>query len=146
MGRSRFHHKRHQRGSSTQRGAQRDTVFPTGPIFAAKEDSVPILQINFKLNVPANEYASDCQNFLQAIAAVSGLRWKIWILNEQDNEAGGIYCFDTEEALNDYLSGPIVAQLANYPAIRDVTVKRFDVMEQLTSATRGPIATMAARQ
>jgi hypothetical protein len=107
---------------------------------------VPILQINFKLNVPADAYASNCQSVVQAIADVPGLRWKIWILNEQEKEAGGIYSFDTEQALNNYLSGPIVAQLKNHPAFSDVTAKRFDVMEELTSTTRGPVSSVAAAQ
>ena len=107
---------------------------------------MPILQISFKLNVHTNEYASGCQAVVQAIAAVSGLHWKIWILNEQEKEAGGIYFFDTEQSLSDYLSGPIVAQLRQHPALSDVTVKRFDVMGELTSATRGPVSKMAATQ
>jgi len=107
---------------------------------------MPILQINFKLNVPAEEYASSCQGASQAIAGVAGLRWKIWILNEQEKEAGGIYFFDTEQSLSDYLSGPIVAQLRQHPALTDVIVKRFDVMQELTSATRGPVSKMAATQ
>jgi len=107
---------------------------------------MPILQINFKLNVPAGEYASSCQGVAQAIASVAGVRWKIWILNEQEKEAGGIYFFDTEQSLSDYLSGPIVAQLRKHPGVRDVAVKRFDVMEDLTSTTRGPVSHMAATQ
>ena len=106
---------------------------------------MPILQINFKLNVPADQYASSCQGVAQVIADVSGLRWKIWILNEQENETGGIYFFDTQQSLRDYLSGPIVEQLRSHPALTDVTVKRFDVMEELTSATRGPVSIMAAQ-
>jgi hypothetical protein len=107
---------------------------------------MPILQINFKLNVPAEEYASSCQGVAQAIASVAGLRWKIWILNEQEKEAGGIYLFDTERSLSDYLSGPIVAQLRKHPGLRDATVKRFDVMEDLTSTTPDPVSHMAATQ
>jgi len=107
---------------------------------------MPILQINFKLNAPAEQYASSCQGVAQAIAGVAGLRWKIWILNEQEKEAGGIYFFDTEKSLSDYLSGPIVAQLKKHPGVRDVTAKRFDVMENLTSITRGPVSHKAATQ
>jgi len=107
---------------------------------------VPILQINFKLNVPADAYVSNSLGVAQAIAQVAGLRWKIWILNEQEQEAGGLYFFDTEQALNEYLSGPIVAQLGNHPAIRDASFKRFDVIEELTTATRGPVSAMAATQ
>jgi hypothetical protein len=105
---------------------------------------MPILQINFKLNVPADLYTSSCHSVVQAIANVPGLRWKIWILNEPAQEAGGIYLFDTEQSLNDYLSGPIVAQLKTHPAITNVSIKQFNAIEDLTTITRGPISTMAA--
>jgi hypothetical protein len=109
-----------------------------------RRTAVPILQINFKLNVPADAYVSSCQGVVQAIAEVSGLGWKIWILNEHEKEAGGIYFFNTEQALSDYLSGPIVVQLKNHPSLTDVTVKRFEVIEELTSTTRGPVSTVTA--
>jgi len=40
---------------------------------------VPILQINFHLNISGEEYSASCESFAPAIAAVPGLRWKIWI-------------------------------------------------------------------
>lgn len=107
---------------------------------------MPILQINFKLNVPADAYIANCQNVVSAISDVAGLRWKIWILNEKASEAGGIYCFDSEDSLKDYLSGPIVGGLKQNPAVTNVSAKRFDVLEDLTRVTRGPIAaTLATR-
>ena len=54
---------------------------------------MPILQINFKLNVPSAEYRKVVKSVVQAIADVPGLVWKVWLLNEQDGEAGGIYFF-----------------------------------------------------
>ena len=105
---------------------------------------MPILQVNFKLNVPLAEYQEMCKSFTQPIAEVPGLQWKIWLLNEQENEAGGIYLFSSEQALNDYLSGPIVAQIKSHPAFREISVKRFGVMEDVTAATRGPGLARAA--
>ena len=107
---------------------------------------MPILQTNFTLNVPADAYASASRDVAQAIADVPGLRWKIWLLNEREKEAGGLYFFETESALNEYLSGPVVGQLRNHPAITDVTVKRFDVLGELTSVTRGPVFRAATAQ
>ena len=107
---------------------------------------MPILQINFKLNVPAAEYAKICQSVAQPIADVPGLRWKVWLLNEREKEAGGIYLFDTEQALNDYVAGPIVAQVKSHPALQDLSAKKFDVMEEVTAVTRGPVSAMAAAQ
>jgi hypothetical protein len=105
---------------------------------------MPILQINFKLNVPADEYHRICESVAQAIADVPGLRWKVWLLNEREKEAGGIYLFQDEQALNNYLSGPIVAQIKSHPALQDLSAKRFDVMEEVTAMTRGPIHAMSA--
>jgi Putative mono-oxygenase ydhR len=105
---------------------------------------MPILQVNFKLNVPIAEYRKICDAVAQPIADVPGLQWKVWLLNEQENEAGGIYLFKDEQALNDYLSGPIVSQIKSHPAFQELNVKRFDVMEDVTAVTRGPIPTLAA--
>jgi Putative mono-oxygenase ydhR len=105
---------------------------------------MPILQINFKLNVSTAEYQKICESVAQAIADVPGLRWKVWLLDEKEKEAGGIYLFQDEEALNNYLSSPIVAQIKNHPALQGLSAKRFDVMEEVTAVTRGPIPAMAA--
>jgi hypothetical protein len=107
---------------------------------------MPILQINFKLNVPAAEDDKVCRSLAQAMADVPGLRWKVWLLNEREKEAGGIYLFETDKALDDYLTGPIVAQVKTHPALRDISAKKFDVMPEVTAITRGPVPAMAASQ
>lgn len=103
---------------------------------------MPILQVNFKLNVPTAEYEKICASVAQSFADVPGLQWKIWILNEQGKEAGGIYLFKDKQALNNFLSGPLVAKVKTLP-FRDVSMKQFDVMEAVTAVTHGPIQAMA---
>lgn len=105
---------------------------------------MPILQTNFKLNVSSSEYQEMCKSLADTFAAVPGLQWKIWLLNERENEAGGIYLFGSEQALHDFLSGPIVSQLKGHPAFRDISVKLFDVMDGVTAVTRGPVSAAAA--
>lgn len=105
---------------------------------------MPVLQVNFKLNVSSAEYQEMCKSLARAFADVPGLQWKVWLLNEQEKEAGGIYLFNSEQALNDYLSGPIATQVKGHPALRDITVKRFDVMDEVTAVTRGPVSVAAA--
>lgn len=106
---------------------------------------MPILQVNFSLNTSIAEYRALCEAVQSAFVNLPGLQWKIWILNEKQNEAGGLYCFESNQAIDDYLSGPIVAQLKSYSALANVSMKRFEVMEELTLATRGPVpATIAA--
>lgn len=101
--------------------------------------SEKILQINFKFNVSGEEYDKAVSPIAESIAAVNGLRWKVWIVNEAESEAGGIYLFDDESSVQAYLAGPIVDNIKKHPALSDISAKVFDVMEGPTAVTRGPL-------
>ncbi len=98
-----------------------------------------VLQINFKFNVPRADYEQAVAPLATPIAAVAGLRWKVWLMNEAESEAGGIMLFDDEASTKAYLDGPIVAQIVSHPALSDFSVKQFDVIEEETAVTRGPV-------
>jgi hypothetical protein len=97
-----------------------------------------ILQINFKLNVPVAEYQKMAASVAHAFLDVPGLRWKIWLVNPATQEAGGIYLFDSRASLDAYLNGPLVAQLRGLTSIRDISMKQFEIMPEVTAVTRGP--------
>ena len=103
-----------------------------------------ILQINFKYRSATADYENLCGSIAEAFARVPGLRWKVWLLNDREKEAGGIYLFESEQAANDFLSGPLVAQVKSHPALYDLSAKPFDVMADATAITRGPVSAMAA--
>jgi len=98
-----------------------------------------IMQLNFKFSVSGSEYEQAVSPLASQIAAVAGLRWKVWLMNEAESEAGGIMLFDDEASVKAYLEGPIVAQVTSHPALSDFSVKQFDVMEKVTAITRGPV-------
>jgi hypothetical protein len=98
-----------------------------------------IVQINYKLNTDKANYVNLAHPAAQVIAAVEGLQWKIWLFNEAEGGAGGIYLFDSQEAAQRFLQGPIPAGLRENPAFSDITVKLFETVEDLTQVTRGPI-------
>ena len=97
-----------------------------------------ILQINFNLNVPVAEYQKMVDSVAHAFLDVPGLKWKIWLINPAAQEAGGIYLFDSQASLDAYLDGPLVAQLRGLPSIRNISMKQFEVMPEVTALTRGP--------
>jgi hypothetical protein len=101
--------------------------------------AVKVLQINFKFSATSAELANEFAPLVNDIAAASGLRWKIWIINEQEREAGGIYLFDDEGSVQTYLGGPIVAGLKAHPALSEISAKVFDVLGDFTTVTRGPM-------
>lgn len=101
--------------------------------------TTPILQINLTYTGSEVELR---QNFAQAaalIAAFPGLVWKVWLINPDTQEAGGIYCFEDAAALTAYLQSPIVAALQANPIVTDIQVKTFSAIAPLTDLTRGPV-------
>jgi len=105
-----------------------------------KPNDPKILQINLKYNdLTAEEYVQSVSPLAGDIAAVGGLIWKVWIINEETQEAGGIHLFEDEASLNAHLKGPIVAQLTSHPNLSDFSVKQSGVMVEPTSIIRGPI-------
>jgi len=105
----------------------------------AENMSGKILQLNFKFNVTGEEYEKAVTPLANEFAALSGLKWKIWMINEAEQEAGGIYLFENEASAKAYLEGPLAAQVTSHPALSDFSVKLFDVMGDLTTITRGPV-------
>ncbi|MDQ2912153.1 MAG: YdhR family protein [Chloroflexota bacterium] len=106
--------------------------------------SQTIVQINFKFTSRADDYTKLVAPFADPIAAVPGLDWKVWLVNEKNHEAGGIYLFRDEPSANAYLNGEIVMGLKKQPTLMDISAKVFDVVEDLTHKTRGPIKTAVA--
>ncbi len=98
-----------------------------------------ILQINFKFSVSPSELAEGFAPLAEPIAAVAGLRWKIWSLNEAESEFAGIYLFDDSESAQAYLQGPIIAEVNKHPALSDISAKQFDVIDEFSAITRGPV-------
>lgn len=98
-----------------------------------------ILQVNFKFNVNRSEYEELASSLGQAFAEVPGLVWKVWIMNEAESEAGGIYFFDSGESLQLFLASELAASVQAHPAVSEFSAKTFEVMEAVTAVTRGPV-------
>ena len=101
--------------------------------------SQKILQINFKFHIPAADLAQAFAPLAQPIADTPGLRWKIWLMNAAEGESGGIYLFDDEAGVQDYLAGPIIGGLKANPALSGVSLRTFGVAEEFSLVTRAPI-------
>jgi hypothetical protein len=105
--------------------------------------SEKLLQISFGLNVTPAEYKQIAWAVAESFANVPGLRWKIWIVDEQKREAGGVYLFEDQRALDAFTSSDLAKTVATHPALKNVTMRASDIMPEETAVTRGPIATTA---
>jgi hypothetical protein len=102
-----------------------------------------VLQVNFKLNVSPAEYEKTVTPMADAFAEVEGLRWKLWLLNQEEREAGGVYLFEDEPSCAAFLAGPLAAAVKSAPFLRELSIKQFEVMTEVTEITRGPISERA---
>jgi hypothetical protein len=101
--------------------------------------SQKILQVNLKFSIPRADLEAAWLPLAQPIADVPGLRWKVWLMNEAEHTAGGIYLFESEAALQAWMAGPIVAAMMASPVLSNIDAKVFDVLKSHTAITRGPV-------
>ncbi|MCU0507326.1 MAG: YdhR family protein [Anaerolineae bacterium] len=100
-----------------------------------------IVQINFNFASTRSEYEAACAASAPQFAAMPGLNWKIWLMNEADREAGGLYLFDDAEAAQGFAQ-QVAGMLAEF-GFANVSIKLFEPIETLTAITRGPITPRA---
>ncbi|MCB1662393.1 MAG: YdhR family protein [Pseudomonadales bacterium] len=94
-----------------------------------------LVQINFHYAIPKQQLQAGTDEALALIQQAPGLIWKIWIYNDQDKIAGGIYLFENEDTARAYANGPVVASLKNSPVFSDFNVRLFDIMREQSQAT-----------
>ncbi len=98
-----------------------------------------MLQLNFNFSVSKEEYEQAVSPLADKFADVPGLKWKVWILNGEKSEAGGIYMFENQASLDEFLAGPLAKIVTSHHALSDFSVKQFGIMKDITKITRGPI-------
>ena len=94
--------------------------------------------ITFKLDgIDDAAYQAHAEQNAPALAALPGMRAKIWLANQQANIYGGIYTWDDVAAMRAYQGGKIFQGLQANPHMIDVAVSDFSVLAGPTKVTRG---------
>ena len=97
-----------------------------------------ILIVNFNLDgLTDEEFAAGCDELAPAFAAVPGLVSKVWLADPAEGIYGGVYAFESEQALDDYLGSDLWAGVGATPGLVNISVRRFGVLEGPTRVTRG---------
>lgn len=97
-----------------------------------------LLQMDFKMEEPWGEEMSKAfEDLAKDIATETGLLWKVWTENQVEKEAGGIYLFENEKDLDNYVKKH-TARLKSF-GITEINEKRFDVNEPLTLINKGKL-------
>lgn len=100
--------------------------------------NLKLLQMDFLHHGPGKKEMNETyQDLAKSIAEYPGVIWKIWTVNEQTQEAGGIYLFEDQESLTRYLQMH-TERLKGF-GVTTVNAKVFDIPEVLTRIARGQL-------
>jgi len=103
-----------------------------------------VLIVNFNLkDVDEAQYARMCDAVAPAFAAVPGLASKLWIKNSDTGTYGGVYIFESRDALNRFEETDLFRSLAVNKNLTNITAEDFEVLEAPTRVT-GRILTAVA--
>jgi hypothetical protein len=97
------------------------------------------LHLRFKLRVPPHVLLGQSREAATIIASVEGLIWKIWVMQEEEFEMGGLYLFANREAAEAYLNHPLVQTVRSNPAVVSTQSELWDVESSLSAITRAPL-------
>ncbi len=97
-----------------------------------------ILVITFQLDgLSTGEFYALCDELAPSWAALPGLHSKVWLDSPETNTYGGIYTWESREAMDQYLQSELFAAVANHPNFANATVRHFGVIEGPTQVTHG---------
>jgi len=106
------------------------------------EKSAPtytVLHLRFKLRAPPDVLLAHSREAADIIASVEGLIWKIWVMQEDEFEMGGVYLFANREIAEAYLNHPVIQAVRSNPAVVSAQSEIWDVETSLSALTRAPL-------
>ena len=97
-----------------------------------------ILIVNFNLDgLSEEEFESASNQLAPAFAAVPGLASKVWLADRVEGIFGGVYTFESEDAVDAFLQSDLFAGVGSTPGLVNISVRRFGVLDGPTCVTRG---------
>ena len=94
--------------------------------------------INFNLkDVSRQDYEGSCSEIAQAFADLPGLISKHWLADEKNNTYGGVYIWESKDAMQSYLQSDLYSQVANNPVFENVSSRDFEILDGPSRITRG---------
>lgn len=100
-----------------------------------------VLVVNFNLkDMGEEEYRGVADAIAPAFANLPGLVSKTWLADPETNTYGGLYVWQSREAMEAYKRTDIYEGIGTNPHFENVVVKDFGVLEGPTRTTRGPSA------
>jgi hypothetical protein len=93
--------------------------------------------VNFRLaGLTAEEYAAHCEAVAPNFTQIPGLRSKAWLADERTNCFGGLYTWESREAMEAYVHGPVFGALRANPKIAGLMSRDWSLLAEPTRITQ----------
>ena len=104
--------------------------------------STTILHVRTTTRTSPGAILAGGDDLARAVAAIPGLIWKVWLIDEAASELGGVYLFASRAQAQAYVDGPILEHLRHDPRVVGVEHRMWDT-HALSALTRAPEAAPA---
>ena len=98
-----------------------------------------VLTTRFNYSMPTEELKKIMPSVAPKFSEIPGCSWKIWLINEDRKEAGGVYLFESATELEQFLNSNLFASVANNPAFSNLQTNTFGVAEAASVITDAPL-------
>jgi hypothetical protein len=98
-----------------------------------------IFTTKFNYNIPTEELRIIMPAVAPKFSEIPGCYWKIWLTNEDEKTAGGVYLFESNVKLEEFLNSKLFASVVNNPAFSNFETNTFDVEEKASEITVAPL-------
>jgi hypothetical protein len=104
-----------------------------------------VLHLRIKLRVSPPALLAQSREVASVAASVEGLIWKIWVLQQEEFEMGGVYLFASRETAKAYLNHPVSQAVRSNPAVVSSQSQLWDVESSLSALTLAPLPNICAQ-
>ena|ERR1700759_194751 len=94
-----------------------------------------VFTTKFNYSMPTEELKKIMPAVAPKFSHIPGCLWKIWLMNEDRKEAGGVYLFESATDLEQFLKSTQFASVVNNPAFSNLQTGTFDVAEAASVIT-----------
>jgi len=98
-----------------------------------------VFTTKFNYSMPTEELKKIMPAVAPKFSEIPGCNWKIWLINEDHKEAGGMYLFESAAELEQFLNSSLFASVVNNPAFSNLQTNTFGVAEVASVITDAPL-------
>jgi hypothetical protein len=91
--------------------------------------------ITFGLNIPAEAYTEHAVHIAPGFTTWPGLLGKWWLGDAASDTFGGVYLFASQDDADRSRQTDLFRGMFSNPALKDITVREFDVLDAPTAIT-----------